>query len=342
MTVRDRSESRGEGSERARFGSERPAPRPTLEDLRGARERVAHAAVRTPVVGLELDNAEGPEVLLKLECLQPIGSFKIRGSANAMALAGLPRLGAGVYTGSAGNMAQGVAWNARRLGVPCRVIVPDSAPRAKLDAIARLSAEIVPVPFAEWWKVLREHGHPDERGFFVHPVSDPAVIAGNGTVGLEIVEDAPELDAVVVPFGGGGLSCGIASAVKALRPGTRVYAAEVETAAPFAASLEAGRPVDVDRTPSFVDGIGGGGMLPEMWPLASELLDGSIVVSLEEIAEAIRMLAARARVVAEGAGAAALAAALTGAAGHGKVVAVVSGGNIDPHILSTILAGGMP
>jgi threonine dehydratase len=316
--------------------------RPTLEELRGARERISGAAWRTPVAGLETDDPDGPELLLKLECLQPIGSFKIRGAANAMALAGPSRIRGGVYTGSAGNMAQGVAWNARRVGVSCRVIVPDSAPRAKLDAIARLSAVAVPLPFDEWWSVLRDHGHPDEHGFFVHPVSDPAVIAGNGTIGMEIVEDVPDVDAVVVPFGGGGLSCGIASAVKALRPGIRVYAAEVETAAPFAASLEAGKPVDIDRKPSFVDGIGGGGMLPEMWPLASELLDGSIVVSLDEIADAIRLLATRARVVAEGAGAASVAAALTGAAGRGRVVAVVSGGNIDADILAAILGGRTP
>jgi len=315
---------------------------PTLEELRDARERISGAARRTPLVGLEIDDPDGPELLLKLECLQPIGSFKIRGASNAMALAGPSRIRAGVYTGSAGNMAQGVAWNARRLGVPCRVIVPDSAPRAKVEAIARLSAAVIPLPFGEWWSVLRDHGHPNEEGFFVHPVSDPAVIAGNGTIGLEILEDQADVDAVVVPFGGGGLSCGIAAAVKSLRPQTRVYAAEVETAAPFAASLEAGRPVDIDRIPSFVDGIGGGGMLPEMWPLASKLLDGSIVVSLEEIAAAIRLLATRARVVAEGAGAASVAAALTGMAGRGKVVAVVSGGNIDPEVLGAILGGDMP
>lgn len=312
-----------------------------LDAIRGARTRIDGAAIRTPL--LELETAKPPgRVFLKLENLQPIGSFKIRGAANAMGLAEPEALRQGVYTGSAGNMAQGVAWNARRLGVPCRVIVPDSAPRAKLDAIERLGATVVPRPFEEWWRVLVDHGDPDETGFFVHPVADPAVIAGNGTIGLEILEDLPDVDAVVVPFGGGGLSCGIASAVKALRPGVRVYAAEVETAAPFAASLEAGEPVHIERTPSFVDGIGAGGMLPEMWPLASGLLDGSIVVSLEEICDAIRLMVSRTRVVAEGAGAASVAAALTGVAGDGKVVAVVSGGNLDAEALASILEGGVP
>lgn len=191
---------------------------------------------------------------LKLENLQPIGSFKIRGAANAMALADPADLAGGVYTGSAGNMAQGLAWNARRLGVPCRVLVPDTAPVTKLDAIARLGGHSVPLPFDDWWAVLQNHGHPSESGFFIHPVSDPAVIAGNGTVGLEILEDLPDVDAIVVPYGGGGLSCGIASAVKAHRPEVPIFAAEVETAAPLAASLEAGEPMDIDRMPTFVDG----------------------------------------------------------------------------------------
>ena len=314
-----------------------------LADIRAARERIAGAAIRTPLVRLEMSEASA-EMWLKLECLQPIGSFKIRGAANAMALADPGRLARGVYTGSAGNMAQGVAYEARRRGIPCRVIVPDTAPAAKLDAIARLGATAVPVPFAEWWAVLRDHGHPGEEGFFVHPVSDPAVIAGNGTIGLEIVEDLPDVRAVVVPFGGGGLSCGIATAVRALRPEARVFAAEVETAAPLAASLRAGRPVDVAYTRSFVDGIGGAGLLPGMWPLARALLAGSRVVSLEDVCGAIRLLAERAHVVAEGAGGVAVAAGLAGLPGvaDGPVVAVVSGGNIDARVLAAILEDRAP
>ena len=315
-----------------------------LAAIRAASERIAGAAIRAPLVRLEVPEAPAAEVWLKLECLQPIGSFKIRGAANAMARADPARLARGVYTGSAGNMAQGVAFEARRRGIPCRVIVPDTAPAAKLDAIARLGATAVPVSFAEWWAVLRDHGRPGEDGFFVHPVSDPDVIAGNGTIGLEIVEELPDVRAVVVPYGGGGLSCGIATAVRAVRPEARVFAAEVETAAPLAASLQAGRPVPVPHTRSFVDGIGAASLLHEMWPLVRSLLAGSRVVSLQDVRAAIRLLAERAHIVAEGAGAAAVAAALGGlpGIGDGPVVAVVSGGNIDARVLAAILEGRSP
>jgi threonine dehydratase len=299
-------------------------------------------AVRTPLLRL---NAEvpGAEVWLKLECLQPIGSFKLRGSGNAMRQAGKERLSGGVYTASAGNMAQGVAWNARRMGVPCTVLVPDTAPQTKLTAIERLGGKILKLPFDRWWQVLVDHGYPGMDGLFVHPVSDPAVIAGNGTAGLEILEDLPDADAILVPFGGGGLSSGIACAARAIRPETRVYACEVETAAPFSASLSAGKPVPVEYTPSFVDGIGSKGMLPEMWPLAKTVLAGSLVVSVAETAAAVRLLSERNRVVAEGAGATSVAAALKGVpASPRKIVCVVSGGNIDAAKLATILTGGIP
>ncbi len=318
-----------------------PIPLAAIED---ARARIAGAAIRTPLLPFDGAADSGPGTIwLKLECLQPIGSFKIRGAANALALAPRDALEGGVYTASAGNMAQGVAFAARQLGVACRVIVPDTAPRTKVEAIERLGGVAVPLPFDEWWQAIMEHGHPDESGFFVHPVSDPAVIAGNGTVALEILEDLTDFDAVFVPYGGGGLSCGIASALAEKAAGVPVYAAEVETSAPFRASLEAGRAVSVDRTPSFVDGIGGSSVLEEMWPLAKSLLAGSTVVTLEAVCDAIRGLATEAHVVAEGAGGAAVAAALEWAKEHeGKAVAVVSGGNIDTDILATILEGGVP
>lgn len=259
-----------------------------------------------------------------------------------MARAGPELLRRGVYTASAGNMAQGVAWNARRLGVPCRVIVPEHAPQTKLDAIERLGGEVMKVPFDDWWRVLVEHRHPGMEGYFVHPVSDPAVIAGNATIGLEIAEDLPDVDAVIVPYGGGGLSCGIASALRNLAPGVPVYACEVETAAPLAASLAAGARREVDYTPSFVDGIGGKSVLAEMWPLARDLLAGSLVITLTEVAGAVRLLAERCRVIAEGAGAASVAAARAGKAGAGKVVCVVSGGNIDAGKLIEIFSGRLP
>ena len=319
-----------------------PIPDIPLAAIEAARKRIAGAAIRTPLIPFEGDDGPG-EVWLKLECLQPIGSFKIRGAANALALAPRESLADGVYTASAGNMAQGVALAARQRGVACRVIVPDTAPRTKVDAIEALGGTVVPLPFDAWWTTIMEHGHPDESGFFVHPVSDPAVIAGNGTVGLEILEDLPVVDAVVVPYGGGGLSCGIASALAARAPDVPVYAAEVDTAAPFIASLEAGRAVSVERTPSFVDGIGGSSVLEEMWPLAHSLLAGSLVQSLDAVCDSIRDLATRTHVVAEGAAGAAVAAARSWAWKHeGRVVAVVSGGNIDMDVLATILDGGVP
>jgi threonine dehydratase len=305
-----------------------------IDAIRAARERLADTTIRTPILDLEASGTI--KVLAKLENLEAIGSFKLRGAGNAMALADPAALKDGVYTASAGNMAQGVAWNARRRGIPCAVIVPDHAPTTKLAAVERLGARVVKVPFERWWQVLVDHGDPDFDGLFIHPFADPAVMAGNGTIGLEIIEDAPRLEAVIVPWGGGGLSVGIASAVKALRPEVRVFAAEAETAAPFAAALAAGRPVTIDYTPSWVDGIGSGSVLDEIWPLASSLLDDSISVSLDEVAEAVRLLASHG-VVAEGAGAASVAAALTGRAGASSV-AVVSGGNLDAHVLGAILA----
>lgn len=318
-----------------------PIERIPLEDIRAARERIAGVAVRTPLLKLTADDAPA-EIYLKLESLQPIGSFKLRGSGNAMALAGRERLADGVYTASAGNMAQGVAWNARRLGVPCRVVVPDTAPDTKMEAIRRLGAEAIPLPFEQWWQVIVNHHHPGVPGLFIHPVSDPAVIAGNGTVGLEILEDLPDVDTVLVPYGGGGLSCGIASAVKALKPDTKVFACEVETAAPFRASLERGEPTAVDRIQTFIDGIGGKSVLEEMWPLARTLLDGSLVVGVEAVVDAIRLLLLRNRLVVEGAGATPVAVATAGMAGPGKIVCVISGGNLSRSALLSVLDGRIP
>lgn len=312
-----------------------------LDAISAARERIEGAAIRTPLVPLGVTH-QGMEIFLKLENLQLIGSFKIRGASSAMGLIDPQLLASGVYTASAGNMAQGVAWNARRLGIPCSVIVPDHAPETKLAAISRLGATVTKVSFDEWWQVILTHRYEGQVGQFIHPVSDPAVMAGNGTIGLEILEDLPDLDAVIIPYGGGGLSGGIASAIRAVKPDTRILAAEVATAAPLAASLAAGSPQEITYTPSFVDGIGGKSVLPEMWPLVSALLDGSLVVELEAVVEAIRLLAERNRVVVEGAGATPVAAAMAGKAGAGKIVCVVSGGNIDRAKLAKILSGQMP
>jgi threonine dehydratase len=341
---------------------------PTLDEIRAARERLAGIALRTPLLRLEWEGppagpaaAPAPEIYLKLENLQPIGSFKLRGSGNAMLQADRGRLAGGVYTASAGNMAQGVAWNARRLGVAATAIVPDHAPATKLAAIERLGGVVKQVPFERWWQVIADHRYPGMPGLFIHPVSDTAVMAGNGTIGLELLEQLPDLDAVLVPFGGGGLSSGIAAAMRALRPEAAVYGCEVETAAPLAAALAAGAPRAIDYRPSFVDGIGGKTLLPEMWPVVHRLLAGSRVVPLAAVAAAVRLLAERHRVIAEGAGATAVAAAMAwategppggtrppaaaqppAAPPPRKIVCIVSGGNIDAAKLATILAGGVP
>lgn len=310
----------------------------SLQDIKDAQQRIKDKINRTPLFRFYADNFPG-EIYLKPENLQPIGSFKIRGACNAMMLADQSLLTDGVYTASAGNMAQGVAWNARKMNLPCTVIVPDHAPQTKLDAITRLGAKFIKVPFNDWWQVLVTRKFDGIKGFFVHPVSDAPVIAGNGTIGLEILGDLPDVDAVIVPYGGGGLISGIATAIKALKPGTKIFASEVETAAPLAPSLAAGQPVKVEYTPSFVDGMGSAGILTEMWPLVNRLVNDSIVLSLKQIADAIKLLMERNRVIAEGAGASSLAAALTGKAGTGKIVCVISGGNIDAEKLTRILSG---
>ena len=293
----------------------------SLQDIKDAQQRIKGKVNRTPLIRFYGDDLPG-EIYLKLENLQPIGSFKLRGACNAMSPADKSLLEDGVYTASAGNMAQGVAWNARMMNIPCTVIVPDHAPQTKLDAITRLGAKFIKIPFNDWWQVLvtRKFEGPEKmKGLFVHPVSDPPVIAGNGTIGLEILEDLPDVDTVIVPYGGGGLISGIATAIKAIKPGVKFFASEVETAAPLAPSLAAGEPVKVEYTPSFVDGMGSAGLLAEMWPLVSKLVDGSIVLSLKQIADAIKLLMESNRVIAEGAGGSSFAAALTGKAGQEKL-----------------------
>jgi threonine dehydratase len=303
-----------------------------LEEIRRARERIGDDVLRTPLVPY---GTEG-RIWLKLECLQPVGSFKLRGALSAVRATSAAELADGVVTASAGNMAQGVAWAAREVGVPARVICPEGAPRAKLDRVEALGAEVVFVTHEEWWQAMLDRGRDGVDGTFVHPVADEAVMAGNGTIGLELAEDAPEVDAVVVPWGGGGLTTGIASAIKALRPEVKVVTAEPDTAAPLAAAFAAGEPREIDFRPSWIDGAGGRALLPGMWERARELVDEAIAVPLPEVEQAVRLLAARAHVVAEGAGALALAAALRR---DDRCICIVSGGNIDPDVLSRLLAG---
>ena len=304
-----------------------------LDAITDAARHVYKAAVRTPLIKLELPFTNGeprPEVYLKLESLQPIGSFKIRGAWNAVRKLSSEQMQDGVWTVSAGNAAQGVAFAAKLAGVPCSVMVMDTAPQTKLRAIERLGATIVKASYDECWRTVESHASHRMRGHFVHPFDDDDFIAGNATAGLEILEDLPDVDAVVAALGGGGLLSGIGSVMRAKKPSVKVYAAEPETAAPLALSLKRGEASRFEGwQPSFVDGAGGKSVLPTMWPLLKELVDDSIVMPLDEIAAAMRKTADRVHVVAEGAGGTAIAAALSGRAGTGKVVAVVSGGNID-------------
>jgi threonine dehydratase len=312
-----------------------------LAEIERARETIAGAAVRTPLVRLEHD---GPaELWLKLENLQPVGSFKLRGAANAVRRAPAEAVARGLVTPSAGNMAQGVAWVARELGVPATVVAPETAPRAKLDAVERLGGEIVLVSYERWWETLASGRWVGSDAHFVHPVRDEHVLAGNGTIGLELAEELPDADAVLVPWGGGGLFTGIASAIAHLRPETRVYAVEPATGAAVSAALAAGGPAEAEGfAPSFVDGAGARSVLPEMWERARPLLAGVRTVAPEAAAAAVRLLAERARVVAEGAGALAVAAALAGDVPGRKLVCIVSGGSIDAHRLAACLRGEVP
>jgi threonine dehydratase len=312
-----------------------------LVDLEEARERSRGVVLRTPLVRLDADEYDAV-ISLKLENLQPVRSFKLRGAYNAMAKAGRESLADGVWTVSSGNMAQAVAWSARVLGVPATVYVPDTVPRVKLANIQRYGATAVELSYDELTEVFLSGTSRGAPGRFIHPFSDPDVMAGNGVIGLEILDDLPEVDAVVMPVGGGGLICGVASAIKALRPETKIYGSEVVSGAPMAASFDAGHPVSVPFTPSFVDGISDAYVNPEMFALARQLVDGIIVVDHEQTAAAARLVLERNRVVIEGAAATAVAAALGGQAGSGRIACVVSGGNIDARTLITILSGDTP
>jgi threonine dehydratase len=307
-----------------------------LNAVQEARLVIADTAIRTPLVRLNFADT-GAEIHLKLENLQPIGSFKIRGAANAIARLAPEQLEHGVVTASAGNMAQGVAWCARKLGVPCTVIAPATAPEAKIGAIERLGGRVIKVSFDEWWRAFEERAFPGVAGTFIHAFDDPFVMAGNGTIALEILEDLPEVDAVVIPWGGGGLTCGMASVLRELRPACKVFTAEVATAAPFAASFAAGIPTSVHYQPSWVDGIGSKAVFPQMFERARALVDGALIAELDAVAAALRHLVQHNHIVAEGAGACPVACALSGNAGAGTIVCVISGANLNPTHLAHIL-----
>jgi threonine dehydratase len=301
----------------------------TLSEIREARKRIAGTVVRTPLLRLELGPGF-PDIRLKLENLQPINAYKLRGAANAVAMLSDEERKRGVWTISAGNAGQGVAYAARKAGVPSTVVAIETAPQAKLDRMRALGAKLITVPYEVAWRALEDRAYPGAEGTFIHPFDDDNFIAGHATMGLEILEDEPETAAVIAAIGGGGLITGVGSAIKALKPDIKIWGAEPETAAPAALSFQKGSPqVFSNWQASFVDGAGGQSMFPRMWERMKPLVDGYIVVTLEETKAAMRMMAEKARVIAEGAGALPLAAALTGKAGNGPIVAVVSGGNID-------------
>lgn len=310
----------------------------TLAEIRDARPRIAGTIVRTPLVRLEL-GPDFPDIRLKLENLQPINAYKLRGAANAVAMLSDADRKRGVWTISAGNAGQGVAYAARKAGVPCTVVAIETAPASKLDRMRALEARLVLVPYDVAWKALDERAFPGVEGTFVHPFDDHNFIAGHGTMGLEILEDAPDVSAVIAGIGGGGLIVGVASAIKALKPSVKIYGAEPSTAAPASLSAKAGSPqVFSAWEASFVDGAGGQSMFPRMWERMKPLVDDYIVVSLDETKRAMKLMAEKARVIAEGAGCLPLAAALTGKAGKGPIVAIVSGGNIDLAKFSELVA----
>jgi len=315
---------------------------PTEADVTAARANIAGVARRTPLWRLDAPTPAGTTIWLKLENLQPLGSFKLRAGVNALKSKDPASLRAGVIAPSAGNFGLGLAYAARQMDLPVTIVAPDSAAMAKTDALRALAATVVRIPFEHWWQVLTTRRYDGADGVFFHPVAETEVIAGNATIGAEILEDLDRFDAVVVPFGGGGLVSGIGSVMRRLRPGVKVIAAEAETATPAAAALAAAEPVKVAHMTSFVDGIGSSTVLDEMWPLVRQTVDAAVSVSLDEIASAIRLLATKHHVITEGAGAASVAAALSGRAGTGDIVCIVSGGNIDAAKLGPILAGQTP
>lgn len=314
---------------------------PTSEDVAAARGNIRGFALRTPLLRLAAD-IPGINIFLKLENLQPLGSFKIRPALNVLKTMDPARLRRGVLTASAGNFGLGLVFAARQIDVPATVVVPEGSAMTKAKALADLGAKVIRLPFDEWWAVLTTRRLAGEEGVFIHPVAESAVLAGNATIGAEIIEDQPDCDAVVVPFGGGGLACGVGSVMRRLKPGVRMLVAESEAAQPAAAALANGGPIKVPHIQSFVDGMGSTTVLPEMWPLIRRMVDQAACASFAQIADAIRLLASRHHVIAEAAGAASVAAALAGLAGKGNIVCIVSGGNIDAPKLGAILNGQSP
>lgn len=315
--------------------------RPSLDEIAAARARIAPYIPRTPLVRLDLGLPDR-QIFLKLETLSPIGAFKLRPALNALLSRDADTLRNGVATTSSGNMAYGMAWAANKLGVPMAAYMYAGAPQTKIDGVRRLGGDVRFISMETWWQYIIGADRPDFPELLVNPVTDQAVLAGSGSIGMEILEDLPEVDVVLTPYGGGSMTTGVASAVKALLPEAKVLAVEDENAAPVTAALGAGHIVEIETRPSFIKSIGGPSLVPQLWPVASELIDGAVTVSLEQVTEAMRLLFSKGKIVAEGAGAASLAAALSSEHARGNVVCVISGGNIDAQAYATVLAGGIP
>lgn len=312
-----------------------------IDEVYAARERISGTILRTPLIRLNVNNLP-TEIYLKLENLQPVGSFKVRGATNVLKKATKEQLSKGISTASSGNLGLALAWYAQRIGIPCTAIVPDKSPEAKLSPLKEAGGTVVKVPYDEWFKIVITSKFEKLKGYFIHPVFNPDMMAGHGTIALEILEDLPDVDAVIMPYGGGGLCCGMSSVIHALKPDTKLFVSEVETAAPVAAALAAGEPREVVKRPAPFHCVGANSVLTPIWPLVSRFIASSIVVTIGEVAEALRVLAEKNHVIAEGSGALPVAAARTGKAGSGKVVCVVTGGNIDFDKLVKILAREIP
>jgi threonine dehydratase len=315
--------------------------RPSLGEIEAARARIGAYLPRMPLVPLHLDLPDR-RIFLKLETFSPIGAFKLRPALNVLLSRDRRDLAKGVATASSGNMAYGMAWAANALGVPMAAYMYSGAPRTKIDGVRRLGGDVRFISMETWWRYIIDAERPDLAELLINPVTDQAVLDGNGSIGMEILEDMPDVDVVLTPYGGGSMTTGVASAVKALKPAAKVLAVEDENAAPVTAALAAGRIVEIETRPSFIKSIGGPSLLPQIWPVVSELIDGAVTISLDQVTEAMRLLFAKAKVVAEGAGAASLAAALSSDRAKGNVVCIVSGGNIDAEAYRTVLAGGIP
>lgn len=315
--------------------------RPLLAEIEAARARIGAYLPRTPLVPFVLDLPDR-RIFLKLETFSPVGAFKLRPALNALLSRDRQDLAKGVATASSGNMAYGMAWAAKALGVPMAAYMYSGAPQTKIDGVRRLGGDVRFISMETWWRYIIDAERPDLAELLINPVADQAVLDGNGSIGMEILEDLPDVDVVLTPYGGGSMTTGVASAVKALKPAAKVLAVEDENAAPVTAALAAGRIVEIETRPSFIKSIGGPSLLPQIWPVVSELIDGAVTVSLDQVTEAMRLLFAKAKVVAEGAGAASLAAALSSDSARGNVVCIVSGGNVDAEAYRTVLAGGIP